>query len=255
MTTVVFTPEGRSQLRGELLQHASTDARISGAALTGSAALDNEDRWSDIDLAFAVADAAQMSSVLSDWTTLMYKAHEAVGHTDVARGAWVYRVFLLANTLQVDLAFAPASEFRGLAPSFRLMFGRANEPQHAPPPRAADLIGMGWLYALHARSSIARRKWWQAEYMISGVRDHAFALACIRHGLPAVHGRGIDQLPREITAEFEASLVARLDDAELSRAFQVALSRLLGEIEIADSGLAQRLGPTLKRLSDIDVAF
>jgi hypothetical protein len=28
---------------------------------------------------------------------------------------------------------------------------------------------MGWLYALHARSSIARGRVWQAEYMISWV--------------------------------------------------------------------------------------
>jgi hypothetical protein len=31
-----------------------------------------------------------------------------------------------------------------------------------------------------------RRKLWQAEYMISGIRDNALAHACIRHGIPAV---------------------------------------------------------------------
>ena len=64
------------------------------------------------------------------------------------------------------------------------MFGEAKEPAHAPKPSSAHFIGMGWLYALHARSSIARGKLWQAEYMISGVRDHAlgwraFDTACL----------------------------------------------------------------------------
>ena len=35
----------------------------------------------------------------------MYDEHFALHHVDVVSGAWVYRVFLLPSTLQVDLAF------------------------------------------------------------------------------------------------------------------------------------------------------
>ena len=213
----MFTPEARSQLRSNLLEYAARDERISGAAVTGSAAVDREDQWSDIDLAFGVIDVAKLSDVLSDWTKLMYEKHSAVHHVDVKSGTWVYRVFLLASTLQVDLAFAPATDFRPLAASFRLVFGNANTPQNTPPPLASDIIGLGWLYALHARSCIARRRLWQAEYMISGLRDHALALACVRSGVPTVHGRGLDQLPREVTAKFESSLVRQLEPDELLR--------------------------------------
>lgn len=246
----MFTPEARSQLRSGLLQHAANDSRINGAAITGSAAINGEDRWSDIDLAFAIADADQLPGVLSGWTAFMYEQHGAVHHVDIHFGAWIYRVFLLPSTLQVDLAFVPAIEFRALAPAFQLIFGKANEPRHIPPPRPSDIIGLGWLYALHARSCIARRKLWQAEYMISAVRDHTLALACIRHGLPAAHGRGIDQLPREVTAKFEATLVTRLDVDEVSRAFRLAVAGLLGEIQIAAPELARRLEETLTHLSD-----
>jgi hypothetical protein len=97
---------------------------------------------------------------------------------DVLSGATVYRVFVLASTLQVDIAFAPEAEFGAIAPTFRLIFGTAVDRAPAPAPGAAELIGLGWLYALHARSSIARGRAWQAEYMISGVRDHVLALAC-----------------------------------------------------------------------------
>jgi len=51
--------------------------------------------------------------------------------------------------------------------------------------------------------------------MVSGVRDHALSLACMRHSLPAVHGRGIDRLPEEVTARFEAALVRQMTTAEL----------------------------------------
>src|SRR5439155_510284 len=85
---------------------------ISGGALTGSAAADNEDDWSDIDLAFGVKSASDVSSVLADYSSYMYETHAVTHHVDVTAGAWVYRVFLLPNTLQVDLAFAPAAELR-----------------------------------------------------------------------------------------------------------------------------------------------
>ena len=241
----MFTPDEREHLRSELLERAARDQRISGAAITGSGAASREDRWSDIDLAFGVEDAGEVPNVLSDWTGHMYDRHLALHHLDVHAGAWIYRVFLLSSTLQVDLAFVPAAEFRALAPTFRLMFGEANDPQYVEPSHASTIIGMGWLYALHARSCIARGKVWQAEYMISGIRDSALALACIRHGLPAVHGRGMDLLPKEVSAQFESSLVRQLDAAELSRCFRVAMNGLLSEIRCADQALAGRLQAAL----------
>jgi hypothetical protein len=245
----VFTSEDRLRLRTELLEYAALDRRISGAALTGSAATDQEDRWSDIDLAFGVADAAALPAVMSDWTAHLYDRYSVLHHMDITFGGWIYRVFLLPNTLQVDLAFVAAAEFRALSPSFRLVAGEAKEPWNPPPQSAAELIGYGWLYALHVRSCIARGKFWQAEYMISGVRDQVLALACIRHDLPAIHGRGMDRLPSELTASLEEALVRKLEASELWRAFQVAVAGLLREIHSVDEPLAERLRDALMSLS------
>src|ERR1017187_7953572 len=144
----MFTPEARARLRSDLLEYAASDQRISGAAITGSAAGAREDRWSDIDLAFGVRNSAELPNVLADWTAHMYHRHLALHHLDVRSGGWIYRVFLLPSTLQVDLDFVSAAEFGALAPTFRLMFGQANEPRHVPPPPPGDIVGLGWLYAL-----------------------------------------------------------------------------------------------------------
>jgi len=244
----MFTPEERARLRSGLLEYAASDRRISGAAITGSAADAREDWWSDIDLAFGVGNTAELPNVLADWTAHMYHRHLALHHLDIRSGGWIYRVFLLPCTLQVDLAFVSATEFRALAPTFRLMSGEANEPRHVPPPPPGDIIGLGWLYALHARTCIARRNVWQAEYMISGIRDNALALACIRHGLPVAHGRGMDLLPAGVAAQFEGALVRQLDTAELSRAFRVVIHGLLSEIRSMDEELAGRLQEALTGL-------
>src|ERR1051326_1039240 len=103
----MFTPEERDSIRQALLARARQDVRIEAAAITGSASVGKEDRWSDIDLAFGVRDASDMQAAGDDWSRHMYDHHGAVHHVDVARPPWLYRVFLLASTLQVDLAFVP----------------------------------------------------------------------------------------------------------------------------------------------------
>ena len=249
----MFTAEDRIGLRDTLIDAARRDARISGVALTGSAALAAEDRWSDIDLAFGVKASADRDALVREWTDRMYDAHDAVHHTDMSAAGAPFRVFLLRNTLQVDLAFWPASEFGAIAPTFRLVSGSARARPMPPGPSVDPLIGMAWLYALHARSSIARGKAWQAEYMISGVRDHVLALACVRHGVPAVQGRGMDMLPPDVAVPMTDALVRTLDVGELRRAFASACGLLLVEIEAADAALARRLSATIRELANADV--
>lgn len=244
----MFTPEERSRLRLELLELAAHDRRLSGVAITGSVAADREDRWSDIDLAFGVDETNDLQTVLSDFTTCMYDRYCALHHIDLRVEAWIYRVFFLPGTLQVDLAFAPRAEFRPLGPTFRLVSGSANPFQRNESGGHRHIIGWGWLYALHARSCILRQKPWQAEYMISGVRDHALMLACMRHGLPSAHGRGIDQLPAALKEQLSASLIRELHTEALWRALETAVHVLLSEAHHADAEFAARIGNDLLQL-------
>lgn len=235
-------------LRSDLIERARSDRRISGAAITGSGSVGNMDRWSDIDLAFGVRDAADLRAALDGFTDYMHHEQQALDTVDVVRDPWIYRVFLLPSTLQVDLAFAPASHFGARAPSFKLVFGDAVERPHIPPPDARELIGYGWLYALHARSSIARGRPWQAEYMISAMRDQVLALACLRLDLPAREARGIDRLPADITRPLESGLVRHLERTDLTRAFEATTDGLMREIRLVDADLAARLGAPLAAL-------
>jgi hypothetical protein len=244
----MFTAEERDELRATLIAAARADARISGAALLGSGAKGATDRWSDVDLAFGLASTTDFDRVVADWTDRIYQEHGAVHHVDVVYGRALYRVFLLINTLQVDLSFWPEAEFGATGPTFRLLFGNANERPSRPTPAATALIGMGWLYALHVRSSIARGRPWQAEYMASAMRDQVLALMCLRHGVSAVEGRGIDSLPQEITAAVVGALVRSLEAAELKRAFGVVSEALIAETEQVDPSLANRLAAPLREL-------
>lgn len=97
---------------------------------------------------FAVTDEVPVPEVLEDWS----------------------------GSLELDLSFAPASEFGAGGPKFRLLFGGAVDQ------------------ALHARVCIERGGFWQAEYWISALRDHALHLAC-RRGPDGHYGRDFDELP------------------------------------------------------------
>jgi hypothetical protein len=158
-------------------------------------------------------------------------------------------VFLLANTLQVDIAFWAAAEFGATGPDFRLLFGTANQLSPRVPPAAAELVGWGWLYALHARSSLARGRVLQAEYMVSGIRNQVLALACRRHGLPAVQGRGMDDLPASVRVAITAAFARSLDPAELSRAFTAACHALLHEARQIDTDLTDRIDAVVRDLA------
>jgi hypothetical protein len=228
---VVFTVSERDQLRRDLVNAADTDPRVVGAALTGSAAVGREDRWSDID--FALSVDREIDAVVADWTALMY-ACGAVSHLDVRHGAVLFRVYLMRSTLQVDIAFWPSTEFGATGPTFRLLFGEANEIPHAGQPGRDGLVGLAWLYALHARSSIERGRSWQAVYMINNMRDQVMALRCLEQGVNAVQGRGLDDLAD--ASAFAGTLVLSTHPDELRRAFHVLTGMLLGEI--ADSELA-----------------
>ena len=245
----MFSAEERERLREQLISAAREDGRISGAADLGSAALGQPDAWSDIDLALCLAPEASFETVLEDWTTHLYRDCGVVAHLDVRRGEILYRVFLLENTLQIDISFWPAADFRASGPKFKLLFGTANEPRPAPVPDARDLIGMGWLYALHVRSALARGRRLQAEYMLSGMRNEMLALACRRQGLVAVQGRGMDELPCEFQARVARCFPQSLDHTELGRAFAETTEALLAEIGFADAELAGRLWGVLREMA------
>ncbi len=80
---------------------------------------------------------------------------------------------------QVDIAFRPPPDFRATSSTFRLLFGEASDRLPAPPPDADELIGLAWVYALHVRSSLERGRVWQAEWMLSHMRENVLALARI----------------------------------------------------------------------------
>lgn len=249
MSNQIFTPETRKRLHETLVAKAHSDDRITAAAIVGSASVGREDRWSDIDLALGLADTAELSKVMADWTEKMYRDHGTVHHLDVWRGPSCVRVFLLADTLQVDIAFRPPPDFRATSSTFKLLFGEASKHPPAPPPDANELIGLGWVYALHVRSSLERGRVWQAEWMLSHVREQVLALACLRYGLPTYEGRGIDELPSEVTKSLSEIVPRSLDVSELKRAFCMTGDALLEEITQVDSDLLERLRKPLCTLT------
>jgi hypothetical protein len=226
----VFTVEQRDALRERVLRLAEEDERVVAGAAVGSLAAGGGDRFSDLDLTFAVAHGVPVAEVLDDWTRTLVDGLDAVHLTDLTRGPTMYRVFLLPDTLQFDLSLTPAAEFRPAGPRFRLLFGETVPGEvHVPAPAAGDLFGWGVIYALHARACIERGRIWQAEHYVGAVRDHALSLACLREGLPAVQARGYDDLPADTLAALADAHVGALEPDVLSTALAASVRVLVRE--------------------------
>ena len=241
----MFTAQQRDQVRQRILELAQSDPRVIAGALTGSLAFGGGDEWSDIDVAFGIKEGIRLEAVLEDWTAVFEREWGVLDQFDLPFGWSVYRVFLLPSGLQVDVAATPAEHFGARGPTFRALFG-PTQPAAAPPqPSASSLIGLSWLYVLHAHASIERHKLWQAEYWISGIREHILELACLRLGENARERRGVERLPSAVTDALGETLVRTLDESELRRALAAATGCLISELEAWDPSLCARLSPLL----------
>jgi hypothetical protein len=237
----VFTIDARERVRERLLGLAKEDPLVAAAAITGSYVASGGDAWSDIDLAFAIC--GELAPALEHWTGLLYREFAALHHWDLPFASTIYRVFLLPGGLEVDIAFTPEADFGPRGPNWCTVFGETVELPPGARLHRDDLVGRAWHHVLHARACIERGKPWQAEYLISGVRDQVIALACLRLGYSAMFARGADLLPRELTASLEATLVRSTDETELRRALAAAAESLAAELDRTDSALARRIGP------------
>ena len=238
----MFTVEQRDALRDRMLRMAEADERVVAGAVVGSLAVGTGDRWSDVDLTFGIADRVSVGEVLDDWTLTLTGELDAVRLADLQRGPTVYRVFLLPDTLQLDLSMTPAARFRPAGPRFRLVFGEtAPEEPDEPAPRApgtlfidtpavaGDIFGWGVIYALHARACIERGRVLQAEHYVGAVRDHALALACLREGVTPAQARGYDDLSPETHARFEGAHVGAADPGRLRAGLAASVLGLIRE--------------------------
>ena len=186
----MFTIEQRDRLQAYVLQLAAVDDRVVAGALVGSL-VEGGDRFSDLDLTFAVADEFPVHTVLADWTQTLVDERGGVHLVDLTAEPTVYRVFVFAEGLQLDLSMTPAREFRPAGRAFRTLFGntapgeRAAEPPSArtifipTPPIPEALLGWGVVYALHARACIERRRVWQAEHYIGDATTRSRWRACV----------------------------------------------------------------------------
>ena len=64
----MFSVAYRQQVSRCVLEWAESDQRVVAGATVGSLAHGPGDRWSDLDLTFAIGDDAAIAQVLEDWT-------------------------------------------------------------------------------------------------------------------------------------------------------------------------------------------
>lgn len=246
-------PDSRSRLRNSLVELARHDDDVVGAALVGSAARGAEDEWSDIDLVLQLSRGADEPAVVDRFTQWIDAEEGTADTLDVMAGGVRYRVFLLRSSLQVDISFWPHDEFRATTrEGFQLIFGNPNPPTEPAGPDLDATIGMGWLYALHARSALARGRLWQAVTMVDDLRNQILTLACARHGLNAWHGREIDRLPEDELAPLARARPTEVTRGAIAASLRISIDLFLTEITRHDPSRAERLLEPLRSLDPND---
>lgn len=221
----MYSESEREAIKARLIEHARTDPTITGAALVGSTA-SGGDRWSDLDLTFAVSPESSVEAALASWTSWIESEFRAVTLFDLPIPGTIYRVYLFPGALQVDLSFSDQGVFGSRGPRFELIFGEAVEHSYTMIDQSpTDTLGWGVHHLIRANVCIERNLPWQAEYWIHQARDYALTLACLRRSIEARHGKGFDKLPANVTDRFAEALPRSIEALELRRAL-AAVTRL-----------------------------
>src|SRR5438477_8050683 len=87
----MYTSVDRKGVHQRVLAWAESDTRVVAGAVVGSLAQRIGDRWSDLDLTFAVEDGVPIGDVLDQWSDRLADEFEAVRLFDLP--ADVHRTF------------------------------------------------------------------------------------------------------------------------------------------------------------------
>jgi len=243
----VFTAADRDRTRQYVIDMARGDGRIVAGAELGSAVAGLADRWSDLDLTFALAAGVEPFAVLDSWAGQLANEHGAVQLFDLQSVATTYRVFLFPNNLQVDVSVTPLA-IAQMGPKFRMLFGDAVESVQAPELNPREVFGLAVHHVLRTRVCIERHRYWAALYALGELRNETLTLACLTRGLAPRYARAVDELPEGVL-EMAADTVARsVEPSELLRALTHGVELLLSVASgpIADAAV---LAPQLYELT------
>jgi predicted nucleotidyltransferase len=250
---LMFDVDEREALRERLAAAAEADESVAGCALLGSAARDEEDRWSDVDLALRLVEGVDLLATAERWTRLVAETEVIVDYLDLPALEALYRVLLLRSGLQVDLSFRPHDQPLASGAPIKVLSGEMPVAEPNLESRAGDpmkLVRLGWLYALHARSALGRGRKWQALWMLEAIRNAVVELYCRRLDLPATQGRGVDHLPAELLDGLTDSYATHLSSGQLWASFRSLVALLLEEADRQGLALSADLTQVVTELAD-----
>ena len=183
------------------------DHRVVAGAVVGSLALDEGDRWSDLDLTFAVADGVPVADVLEDWSRVVEDELAACSCSTCppARASTACSSCPAVSSSTSRSRPRRSSARRARSSSCSSAKRSSARSASRRPPRSCSATASTTRCGRASR--IERGRVWLAEYWISAVRDYALNLACRRRGLPAWYGRGFDELPADVLGRFEGAIV------------------------------------------------
>ena len=243
----LFTLEEREETANIVEDVLAADERVIGFQRVGSGVGDGGDRHADVDYAVVIERRAVPREVARDAAGRMEQLLPVVGHYDVPFDELRVASFLLENALEVDLIIGHDHALARFFPEWPRSTGEPTE-------RGRRLVEFVWHDVTHAATALVRGRLWRSLYHVERVGDAALELAALRHGLEAAHFREIDDLGDDELAPLAATLVGRLERAELAAALRTATGSFFAAARRLDASLPGRLEETLASYLDAVLA-
>ncbi|GAA0725756.1 hypothetical protein GCM10009430_31900 [Aquimarina litoralis] len=231
----MYSKKDRIKVEKQIIDFAKLDSNIIDCAIVGSKSVGNDDKWSDIDLAFGYEIDADINQILRYWSKIMFESFGANKLFDMSYKESLYRVFLLPNALQVDLSFTPSDHFGAITDNFKLIFGNQRKREFKSLPEINSIAGYTILFALKTRTSIEREKYWQAQYYLTKCRENTMILKCLKENLNSFDGRSFDELTPSFLNQIQNTMINEPNKRNLENALKSMIHILIKELSTVDS--------------------
>lgn len=230
-----FTPTERQQTLEKIIAALREDTRIAGAIIVGSAAVGFEDEYSDIDLGAVVHRPEDSAPCFLDWLHRMQAMFSIIHRFEVHPAPNIFlHGFLLEGFLEVDISFQPLDQLIARRTRWKVAFDRTgtikgimrSSWQNRTEPDGSGAythqLGDIWYFIMHALVSLRRGLPWRALGCLHEIRQAILSLAELNYKKEVRFSRQLDAMPPEFLRQYEQTLVARAEPAEIQAALHAA---------------------------------
>ncbi|MEL6306914.1 MAG: aminoglycoside 6-adenylyltransferase [Chloroflexota bacterium] len=242
----IFTARRRRDVLDRLITFFQADNTIAGLVLVGSAAEDDLDMYSGLDLLVAVTNGSVFPSVYRKWKRrlidILPVAYDFEISASIDHGTFV---LMLEDYMEITLYFLPMKNLVADRRPWQVLFDHSNadpiedvlrtsytkEMAIGPTRIYKQMMDSIWQPIIKCVAAINRGQVWKALHMLDRLRDQTITLASLNHAVDTRNYAEVDQLPNDVLDALRGTMPADADTDSIRQALKATCTLFFAQAE------------------------